>query len=65
MMEQELLDQYKYLVRLRDSGATNMFGASDYLTRTFGLKGRDATTVLMSWMDSFSLPEGQQPKDGR
>jgi hypothetical protein len=45
---------YSYLNVLRDSGVTNMFGASPYLQEEFGLSRREAKEVLMSWMKSFS-----------
>jgi hypothetical protein len=45
---------YSYLNDLRDSGVTNMFGASPYLQEEFGLSRYEAKTVLMSWMKSFS-----------
>ena len=45
---------YSYLNVLRDSGVTNMFGASPYLQEEFGLSRRESKTVLMSWMKSFS-----------
>ena len=45
---------YNYLNDLRDSGVTNMFGASPYLQEEFGLSRYEAKTVLMSWMKSFS-----------
>ena len=64
-MEQESLQMYKFLVKLRDSGVTNMFGASEYLDRAFGLRRGEGTTVLVDWMKSFDLPEDQQPDDGR
>jgi len=61
----ERLEHYKFLVKLRNSGATNMFGASPYLQDTFDLDGQEAKTILSDWMRSFNLPEEQQPKDGR
>jgi hypothetical protein len=64
-MEAELLEQYKYLVRLRDRGTVNMFGADECLQKVFGLDRREAPKVLMDWMSSFNLPENEQPKDGR
>jgi hypothetical protein len=64
-IQPELLEQYEYLVRLRDKGTVNMFGADEYLQEAFGLGRREAPKVLMGWMRSFDLPEGEQPKDGR
>lgn len=42
-----------YLCNLRDSGVTNMFGASAYLQREFGLSRDKAIKVLSQWMESF------------
>ena len=59
------IDYYRYLVRLRDSGRTNMYVASPYLERMFSLGKREAIDVLTDWMHSFDLPEEEQPDDGR
>jgi len=64
-MTQELLEQFKYLVDLRNSGATNMWGASVYLEEEFDIGHSEAKTVLLDWIGSFELPEDQQPADGR
>ena len=61
----ETQDYYRYLVRLRDSGRTNMYGASPYLEGMFGLGKSEAIKVLTDWMDSLDLPEEEQPDDGR
>jgi len=42
-----------YLESLRDSGRVNMFGASIYLEREFGLSKNEARDVLLNWMQSF------------
>ena len=42
--------EFLFLNRLRESGATNMFGAAPYLEDEFGLERRDARTVLTEWM---------------
>ena len=44
---------YDYLVKLRDSGETNMWGATPYLVGRFGLTHQDATRVLVDWIRSF------------
>lgn len=47
-------EHLEYLDDLRESGATNMFGARPYLMRTFRtLKGDEAATVLSYWMKTF------------
>jgi hypothetical protein len=45
---------FDFLVALRDSGATNMFGASPYLQDEFGLSKSEARKVLSKWMKSFN-----------
>jgi hypothetical protein len=45
---------FDFLVALRDSGATNMFGASPYLQDEFGLSKSEARKILSKWMKSFS-----------
>ena len=42
-----------FLVALRDSGITNMFGAGPYLQAEFGLDKREAREILANWMRSF------------
>lgn len=50
---EQWVDYYVYLENLRQSGATNMFGASPYLTEEFSLGSREASKVLSSWMDNY------------
>jgi len=42
-----------FLIDLRDSGVTNMFGAAPYLQAEFGLDKREAREILANWMRSF------------
>tara|TARA_B100001250_G_scaffold12871_3_gene11232 strand:+ start:347 stop:514 length:168 start_codon:yes stop_codon:yes gene_type:complete len=53
MPEQAEAVYFNYLVELRDSGVTNMFGAGPYLEEEFGLPQREAKDILMAWMKSF------------
>ncbi len=46
--------EFTYLNRLRESGATNMFGAAPYLEMEFDLPRREAKQVLMDWMQWVS-----------
>lgn len=46
-------EQKEYLDQLRESGVTNMFGASPYLMREFGLDKQEAREVLSEWMRTF------------
>jgi hypothetical protein len=41
---------FLYLNRLRESGVTNMFGASPYLQDEFGFDRKEAKTALVEWM---------------
>jgi hypothetical protein len=43
----------EYLVALRDSGATNMWGAAVYLEHRFDLTQQDAKDILLEWIKSF------------
>ena len=53
MPEQPEAVYFNYLVELRDSGVTNMFGAGPYLEEEFGLHRREANDILTAWMKSF------------
>jgi len=48
---------FDYLVTLRDSGVTNMFGAGAYLEREFGLSRYEAKDILLKWIDSFRVKQ--------
>lgn len=45
---------FEYLNDLRDSGATNMFGASSYIEEEFEINKRDASKLLSTWMSNFN-----------
>tara|TARA_R100001530_G_scaffold25394_2_gene20468 strand:- start:567 stop:1028 length:462 start_codon:yes stop_codon:yes gene_type:complete len=47
---------FNYLEALRESGATNMWGAAPYLVRKFGVSDGEAGDILCAWM--------QQHRDG-
>lgn len=50
-----LTDEHlEYLDELRESGETNMFGASKYLEVAFSLDGNTARKYLSYWMRTFS-----------
>lgn len=61
----EQIEVFRFLVQLRDSGETNMRGAITYIQLAFGVSYEEAKGFLGDWIGSFSLPEGQQPADGR
>ena len=56
---------FKYLIRLRSSGVTNMWGASPYIEKKFKVGKRESTQILVAWIKTFDLPADEQPKDGR
>jgi len=47
---------HEFLIELRDSGETNMFGAGAYLEHEFGMTRREAKAALLDWMQSFREP---------
>lgn len=47
----------KYLTELRDSGEANMFGATPYVMRRFGLDRQNASRMTIQWMVSFDKRE--------
>ena len=42
--------EFIFLNRLRESGATNMYGAAPYLEMEYDMTRREAKQVLMDWM---------------
>lgn len=42
-----------FLEVLRDSGVTNMWGATPYLQEEFGLSKSEAREILIEWIRSF------------
>ena len=46
----EQQEMYDYLEELRQSGDTNMFGASPYLAEEFGISKIEARNILSDWM---------------
>jgi len=47
-------EHLEYLDKLREIGATNMYGARPYLQSSFGLSKSEASEVLSFWMKTFS-----------
>ena len=43
-----------YLIALRDSGETNMWGAAPYIQRYFGVSRADAAAILIEWIEYMS-----------
>lgn len=53
--EEKKQEYFEFLDELRDSGATNMFGARPYLMEEFPeLTKQEAGEVLQAWMRSKS-----------
>tara|TARA_B100000780_G_scaffold235674_1_gene176342 strand:+ start:498 stop:770 length:273 start_codon:yes stop_codon:yes gene_type:complete len=50
---EEVKEVFTYLNELRDSGVTNMFGATPYLVNEFGFDKRNASNYLILWMQSY------------
>jgi len=48
---------FAYLVELRDSGVTNMYGAPKYLMAEYGLDKATAIKITTLWMKSFEEDE--------
>jgi hypothetical protein len=53
MINKEWIEYYVYLEELRQSGETNMFGASSYLREEFDLGRREAIKIVASWMKNY------------
>lgn len=43
--------EFKFLNRLRESGITNMYGASPYIAEAFDVNKREASKILVEWME--------------
>ena len=44
---------FDYLVMLRDSGATNMYGSPPYIQQTFGVTRQEAVDLFVAWVETF------------
>ena len=51
--EEEVQEFKRFLDALRQSGTTNMFGASQNLVYEFGLEKTEAREILSHWMKTF------------
>lgn len=45
---------HDFLIWLRDSGETNMWGATPYIERKFGVPHADAKIILLEWIQYMS-----------
>ena len=48
-------EQQDFLNELRESGETNMFGASSYLEEEFDIDTHEAKEILTTWMKTFKV----------
>jgi hypothetical protein len=54
--EIDIMEKNKYFIfldQLRNSGETNMFGATPYIQARFGLLRKEAEAILLEWMETF------------
>jgi hypothetical protein len=47
-------EHHDFLIELRDSGETNMWGAAPYIEREFGVSRADGKTILLEWIKYMS-----------
>ena len=53
-VQAKLLPEHsEYLEELRQSGETNMYGATPYIMEEFGMDKKEARSILSQWMNSF------------
>ena len=57
------MEQFIYLNKLRESGETNMYGASPYLQCAFDMTRREASKVLIEWMEWVSANPSNRDLD--
>lgn len=56
-------EMFKFLDELRNSGATNMFGAAPHLAEAFGLDKGESRKILKEWMETFSERHKPEPEE--
>ena len=54
-------EAFNFLLILRDSGVTNMFGAGPYIAQRFGVRTKEANRLLVAWMETFATKQGSTP----
>jgi hypothetical protein len=66
MDEQTRNEVFEYLDGLRETGVTNMFGATPYLVEQFGFDRTEAQRWLVEWMHTFGErhPRRSRTEDG-
>jgi len=60
-MEIDKEEVFNFLDALRESGVTNMFGASPYIAKEFEVDSEQSRKLLVEWMETFEKrhPEGR------
>jgi hypothetical protein len=53
LFESRREDGYDYLISLRDSGVTNMWGAPPYVEKEFSVDKTVATNLFLDWIETF------------
>lgn len=53
----------RFLNALRESCATNMFGAVPHLMAAFEIEKREAKAILIEWMTFFRNDEPDEPDE--
>ena len=48
----------RFLDDLRETGATNMYGATPYIQEIFNINKYDAQRFLLKWMETFNEQTG-------
>lgn len=48
------MEHHDYLICLRDSGETNMWGAAPYIGREFGVSYKESKEILLEWIGYMS-----------
>jgi len=49
----QMQEFFNFLLELRDSAETNMWGASPYIVSNFGVTHPEAQYILVEWIKSF------------
>lgn len=55
----DLTKMFAYLAELRASAETDMYSATPYLQKKFGLDGVEAKEIWLAWMTNYLRPEAE------
>ena len=53
MNRDDLVEYFEYLDELRESGATNMWGAGAYVSDEYGFDAKKSNDIVGKWMETF------------